>query len=312
MATPASQAGPVIPTVYVPLMQYQTSDSIPTQPLQATAAPDTQPPSVPGTLTATATSGTQINLSWGAATDNVGVTGYLLERCQGTVCNAFAQIATPSATIYNDTALTAGTSYSYRIRATDAVPNLGPYSNTASATTLLTSEPITAYSSNEGRGTTISDLSGNGITGTIAGATWTTSGKYGNALSFNGSTSYVDLGNPTALQLTGSMTWSAWVKATANPADDGQIISKSDSSSGWQLKTSPDTGPHTFGIAISASGNVRVQRYSSTIRSLNTWYHVAGVYNATARTLDIYVNGLLDNGCFPGQCPRPSSIPPST
>ena len=33
------------------------------------------------------------------------------------------------------------------------------------------------------------------------------------------------------------------------------------------------------------------ERTSDTIVSLNTWYHVAGVYNASAQTLDIYVNG---------------------
>ena len=54
---------------------------------------------------------------------------------------------------------------------------------------------------------------------------------------------------PPLLQITGSMTWSAWVKAVANPADDGQIVAKSNDASGWQLKTSPDTGPQTFGVA---------------------------------------------------------------
>jgi len=47
------------------------------------AGADTTPPSAPGTLTATAASATQVNLTWGAATDNVGVTGYRVERCTG-------------------------------------------------------------------------------------------------------------------------------------------------------------------------------------------------------------------------------------
>ncbi len=37
-----------------------------------------------------------------------------------------------------------------------------------------------------GTGTTVADASGNGNTGTITNATWTTAGKYGNALTFNG------------------------------------------------------------------------------------------------------------------------------
>ena len=102
----------------------------------AGGVPDVTPPTPPTNLTATAVSSSQINLSWTASTDNVGVTGYLLERCQGAGCTSFAQIATPTGTTYNDTGRTANTSYSYRVRATDAVPNLSGYSNTASATTL--------------------------------------------------------------------------------------------------------------------------------------------------------------------------------
>jgi hypothetical protein len=100
--------------------------------------------------------------------------------------------------------------------------------------------PAAAYSFDEGIGTTVGDASGNAITGTIVGATWTSAGKYGNALSFNGTSSYVNLGNPTSLRITGSMTWSAWVLATGDPPDDGQIVAKSNNSSGWQLKSSPD------------------------------------------------------------------------
>jgi hypothetical protein len=162
---------------------------------------------------------------------------------------------------------------------------------------------VAAYSFNEGSGTLVADASGNGNTGIIKGATWTNTGRYGKALSFNGTSSYVDLGNPASLRLTGSMTWSAWINATGNPSDDGQIIAKSNDGSGWQFKSSPDTGPHTFGAAVSRDGRSLTQRYSKTIRSLNTWYHVAAVYNSTARTLDIYVNGVLDNGVLRGTVP---------
>ena len=71
--------------------------------------PDTIPPSDVTGLTATAVSPTQINLSWAAATDNVGVTGYRVERCQGAGCSSFAQIATPAGTTFGDTGLIAAT-----------------------------------------------------------------------------------------------------------------------------------------------------------------------------------------------------------
>ncbi len=66
------------------------------------------------------------------------------------------------------------------------------------------------------------------------------------------------------------------MKATGNLPDDGQIVAKSNDTSGWQLKTSPDSGPSTFGVAISSASG-RVQRYSTTVRSLNVWYYMAGV-----------------------------------
>jgi chitodextrinase len=100
-----------------------------------TPPPDTTPPTAPTNLVATAASATQINLVWAASTDNVGVTGYKVERCSGAGCSNFAQIATPATTTFNDTGLTASTSYSYRVRATDAAGNLSGYSSTASATT---------------------------------------------------------------------------------------------------------------------------------------------------------------------------------
>lgn len=90
--------------------------------------PDTQAPSVPASLAATATRTTTIGLSWSASTDNVGVTGYRVFR-NGT------QVGTVTSTSYNDTGLTASTSYSYTVRAYDAAGNVSADSNTASATT---------------------------------------------------------------------------------------------------------------------------------------------------------------------------------
>jgi len=97
------------------------------------AVVDTQAPTAPGNLGATAAGNTQINLSWVAATDNVGVTNYLVEGCITANCT-FAQIGTTTSTTFNNTGLSSGTGYSYRVRAADAANNLGPYSNTANAT----------------------------------------------------------------------------------------------------------------------------------------------------------------------------------
>ena len=174
----------------------------------------------------------------------------------------------------------------------------------ARATAALDSPGLVAgYGFNEGAGAVTADASGNGLTGTLVSAPAWVAGRNGTGLSFNGSSTYVDLGNPTALQFSGSMTLSAWVFETANVGDDGQIIAKSDGGSGWQLKSTPDTGVRTFAVAVTDANGSPVQRYSRTVRALNTWYHVAGVFNAATRTLDIYVNGVLDNGVLDGTIP---------
>jgi serine protease len=56
---------------------------------------DTTAPSTPGSLAASAASSSQINLSWSSSTDTggSGLAGYKVERCSGSSCTNFAQIA---------------------------------------------------------------------------------------------------------------------------------------------------------------------------------------------------------------------------
>ncbi|MGZ8905424.1 MAG: DUF4082 domain-containing protein, partial [Methylobacter sp.] len=97
--------------------------------------PDTTPPTAPGELNATATSATQISLTWTASSDNVAVNGYRVERCQGEGCANFVEIATPTDASFADSGLTEAITYQYRVRATDAAGNLSAYSAVTSATT---------------------------------------------------------------------------------------------------------------------------------------------------------------------------------
>jgi len=102
-------------------------------------ASDTTPPSAPAGLTAAATGPTTASLSWGAAADNVGVTGYTIAR------NGVAIATVPgSTTSYADSGLVPGTSYSYQVTASDAAGNVSPPSNQASTTTQPDTSPPTA------------------------------------------------------------------------------------------------------------------------------------------------------------------------
>ena len=91
-------------------------------------AADTQPPSVPQGLSASAASSSQINLSWAVSTDNIGVSGYRIYR------NG-SQIATTAATSFQNSGLSPSTAYSYAVAAYDAAGNVSSQSSAASATT---------------------------------------------------------------------------------------------------------------------------------------------------------------------------------
>ena len=104
-----------------------------------TAAPT--PPAAPTGLTATATSSSAITLAW--SDNSTDETGFAVERCSGSGCSGFTQVATVSAgvTAFSDAGLTASTSYSYRVRAFNAAGSSG-HSNTAGATTEPTTETV--------------------------------------------------------------------------------------------------------------------------------------------------------------------------
>ena len=91
--------------------------------------PDTQAPSIPSDVVATAVSSSSILVTWSASTDNWGVAGYEVYR-DGT------QVAAVATTNYTDTGLSASTLYSYTIKAYDAATNISAFSPAASATTL--------------------------------------------------------------------------------------------------------------------------------------------------------------------------------
>ena len=251
------------------------------------AGTDTQPPTAPSTLTSTAVSTSQINLSWAASTDDTGVTGYLIERCQGAGCTNFAQIATTSTTSYNDVGLSAGVSYSYRVRATDAAGNQSAYSNVASATT-PTSSPalVAAFSFNEGTGTSVTDSSGNQNNGTIVNGTWTTSGKYGNALVFNGSNAIVTVPGAASLDLTNAMTLEAWVDPSVVNNAWCDLIYKGDDNYYLEGASPSSSAPAVGGTFGGANANVYGTAATEVQTPGHTWPRPT-----TGSTLRLYVNG---------------------
>jgi fibronectin type 3 domain-containing protein len=118
---------------YYRVQAYNSSgNSAYTNTASATTAGGTGVPAVPGSLTATTVSTSQINLAWADTSGNE--TGFKIERSTST--SPWAQIATTGANVasYASTGLTGATTYSYRVRAYNTSGDSG-YSNTASAAT---------------------------------------------------------------------------------------------------------------------------------------------------------------------------------
>ncbi|MFD9316475.1 fibronectin type III domain-containing protein [Streptomyces sp. NPDC060053] len=89
---------------------------------------DTQAPTAPGGLTSTGKTSSSVSLSWNAASDNVGVTGY-------DVYSGSAKVLTVSGTAATVSGLSASTGYTFTVKARDAAGNTSAASNSVSVTT---------------------------------------------------------------------------------------------------------------------------------------------------------------------------------
>ena len=104
--------------------------------------------------------------------------------------------------------------------------------------------PVAAYGFDEGEGSTVQDLTGDGNEGTVEGAEWT-KGRYGDALSFNGTSSCVSVPNSASLQLGEEFTIEAWVKPEGSGHEEPIVFKENEG------------GPeYVMGIGIGASGKL--------------------------------------------------------
>jgi concanavalin A-like lectin/glucanase superfamily protein/VanZ like protein len=150
----------------------------------------------------------------------------------------------------------------------------------------------------EHQGRVVIDSAGHGLDGKFRGGPKRMAGVLGGALALNGS-DYLEVGASSTLRLVGSMTISAWIYPTSFPPDDAAIIS-SHNGQGFQLDTTIDKGPRTIGFKLANVCGELMMRYGATALVVDEWYHIAGVYDADARTMDVYLNGNLDNGPLVG------------
>ena len=147
-----------------------------------------------------------------------------------------------------------------------------------------------------GSGTTWTDLSGNGNTGTFNGGVAYNSAN-GGILNFDGTSGYVSFPNDivaTSYIRTNGVTYSAWVKST-NTASEQRIIGQKPSI-GYSDLASGGLGISGGKAEMIAYDDGISYKYSvgGTALQNNTWYYIVGTYDPTDKNIRIYVNGVLD------------------
>jgi PKD repeat protein len=154
---------------------------------------------------------------------------------------------------------------------------------------LLSGGLVGAYTFDEGSGSTAHDISGNGNTATIVGAGWVTSGKYGGALSFNGTSSYLNINDSASLDLTNGMTVEAWVDPTSVSGQEAVLIKEQPGGVVYGVYGS--NGSSVPSANITLTGGASQNATSSSGLPLNSWSFLAATYNGSS--LGLYVNGNL-------------------
>jgi len=148
----------------------------------------------------------------------------------------------------------------------------------------------------EGTSTNAHDSSGNGYNGILStsGSTkpqWV-SGKLGQALNFDGSSSYVGAGAGPSLNISGAITVSAWIKPTVVRVASSDIVANmnaADTIEQYELILN-----NTGSVVFAASNGGTQLDYGTQILSANTWYHIVATRDATNNASHIYINGVAD------------------
>src|SRR4029450_10220378 len=132
---------------------------------------------------------------------------------------------------------------------------------------------------------TLADLSGTGTPGTISGATWSTQGRNGGALSFDGVNDLVTVADAPSLDLTTSMTLEAWVRPASVTNWRTVVLKEQPGQLIYALYANNEGNRPSAHVFIGGDREIR----GSARLTANVWAHLAMSYDGT--NLRLYVNG---------------------
>jgi chitodextrinase len=235
-------------------------------------------PTTPSNLAISARDKTSLTLQWSASTANAGIAGY------DVLLNGTKVGSTTTATTFAFSGLTCGTSYQLGVDAVDTLGNVSAVAALGASTTLCAPPTglVAAYSFDDGSGTSLSDGSGNGHTGTVSGATWAI-GHSGSALSFNGTNASVSLGSLGTFYQSG-FTLEAWVKKAGTKTDAAVVGS-------WNGDGPMLWVDHLVGhYQLTLGGSLSTYLDSGRTPTAGQWQHLAATYDGT--TARYYIDGV--------------------
>ncbi len=214
-----------------------------------------------------------------SASDDVGVAGVQF-RLDGTDLG-LEDTSAPYSVSWDSTAATAG-AHTLSAVARDAAGNRQTAASvavTVDNSAPAGPQPIAAYGFEETTGTAVTDATGRAHTGTISGATRTTTGRNGRAVSFDGVNDWITIADANDLDLTTGMTLEAWVNPTNTSNWRTAIIKERPNDLNYGLYSGGATVPNASITTVGATGYGEAIGPAGSVLPLNTWTHLAATYD---------------------------------